>query len=592
MKRLAILAVIAVGLAGLAALAVPLVVSPDLIKQRIAERISAATERAVTLTGEPSLSIYPHLAVTIDHLTIANPKGMGDDPFVVADEVTARLRLLPLLIGRVELDALELVRPRVHLITDGDGRSNWKTADNENNRGPAIAELALGRLQVADGTVVYDDTAAKHHEELTEVDLDLTWASAASAASGSGRLKWRGETIEFNGSAANPLDLLVGKGSAVRLAIASTPLRVSFNGKALGLAGADFEGDASVSTPSLRKVVAWLGTAMGNGSILGPASIEGKLSWHGSGLSFSKASLSLDGNEAQGVASIDFSGGRPSVQGTFATAKLDLSPYFEAVRADVSAKGPWPFAATRLPIADLVNCDLRLSVSEVLIGSVRLTALGATGTIKDGAVTVNIGQAKVYGGQLDATIVSKMEGDRLATHVKASIDGALAQAPLKDLMDIGSLSGKAKASIAIDGRGATWGELVHSIAGGASITIADGTLTGISMKEIAARMIDPLAEPMPPGDGSVAFGKLAATVAIANSILSTSDLTLEGQDYSVALSGRGSLVTGSVEANATLAMKAGDGKTIPLSVTGTWRAPLIGPRQLTLKGGDPGQPRG
>jgi AsmA protein len=592
MKRIAILAVVAVGLAGLAALAVPFVISPDLIKQRIAERISAATERNVTLAGEPSLSIYPHLAVTIDGLTIANPKGMGDDPFLVADEVTARLRLLPLLTGRVELDAFELVRPRLHLITDGDGRSNWKMAGDDAERGPAIAELALGRLQVADGTVVYDDLAAKRHEELSEVDLDLTWASATSATSGNGSLKWRGEAIEFNGSVANPLDLFAGKGSSVRLAIASTSLRVSFNGKALGLDGADFEGDASVSTPSLRKVVAWLGTPMGNGSILGPASIAGRLSWHGSGLSFSKASFSLDGNEAQGVASIDFGGARPAIQGTIAAAKLDLSPYFEAARADASANGPWPFAATRLPIADMVDCDVRLSVSEVLIGSVRLMALGATGTIKDGTVTVNIGQAKVYGGQLSATVATRMEGDRLAAHVKATIDGALAQAPLKDLMDIGSLSGKARASIDINGGGATWGELVHSIAGNASIAIADGTLTGIDMKEIAARMVDPLAEPMPPGDGSSAFSKLAGTVAIANSILSTGDLTLEGQDYSVALSGRGSLISGSIEANATLAMNAGAGKTIPLAVTGTWRAPLIGPRQLTLRGGDPGQPRG
>ena len=311
---------------------------------------------------------------------------------------------------------------------------------------------------------------------MTEVDLDLTWASAASAASGNGKLQWRGETIEFNGSVASPLDLFAGKGSSVRFAIASTPLRVSFNGKALGLDGADFEGDASVSTPSLRKVVAWLGTPLGNGSILGPASIEGKLSWHGSGLSFSKASFSLDGNEAQGVASIDFGGARPAIQGTFAAAKLDLSPYFEAVRADMSANGPWPFAATRLPIADLVDCDLRLSVSEVLIGSVRLTGFGATGTIKDGAVTVNIGQAKVYGGKLGATIATRMDGDRLAAHVKATIDGALAQAPLKDLLDIGALSGKAHASIDINGGGATWGELVHSIAGNASIAIADGTL--------------------------------------------------------------------------------------------------------------------
>ncbi len=593
MKRIAILAVIAVGLAGLAALAVPLVVSPDLIKQRIAERISAATGRDVTLAGEASLSIYPHLAVTIDGLTIANPKGMSDDPFVVADKVTARLRLLPLLIGRMELDAFELVQPRVHLITEADGRANWAMARTDaGNGGPAIADLALGRLQIDNGTVVYDDLAGKRHEELTAVDLGLTWASAASAANGNGKLQWRGETIEFNGSVASPLDLFAGKGSSLRFAIASTPLRLSFNGKALGLDGADFEGDASVSTPSLRKVVSWLGTPLGNGSILGPASIEGQLSWHGSGLSFSKAAFSLDGNDARGAVSIDFGGARPAIQGTIAADKLDLSPYFEAARADVSAAGPWPFAATRLPIANLADCDLRLSVSEVLIGGVRLTAFGATGTIKDGAVSVNIGEAKAYGGNLGAIIGAQMAGNRLITHVKATIDGALAQAPLKELLDIDTVSGKANASIDIDGGGATWGELVHSLVGGASITIADGTLGGIDMKEIAARMTDPLAEPMPPGNGSAPFSRLAGKLAIANSVLSTSDLTVAGQDYAVALNGRGSLITGSVEANATLTMKAGSGKTIPLAVTGTWRAPLIGPRQLTLKGGDAGQPRG
>ncbi len=592
MKRIAILAVIAVGLAGLVTLAVQLLVSPDSIKQRIAEQISAATGRAVTLAGEPSLSIYPHLAVTVDRLTIANPKGMGDDPFMVADEVTTRLSLLPLLTGRMAFEAFELVRPRVHLIADGDGRVNWKVARDDGEGWPVMAEFALGRLQIVDGTVVYDEAADKRHEELNAVNLDVTWASATSAASGNGKLQWRGEAVEFNGSVVNPLDLFAGKGSPVRFAIASTPLRISFNGTAVGLGAADFEGDASVSTPSLRKVVSWLGMPLGNGSTLGPASIEGKLSWHGSQLSFSKATFNLDGNDAQGVASIDLGGPRPAVQGTFAAAKLDLSPYFEAVRADVSANGPWPFAPTRLPLADLINIDLRLSVSEVLIGSMRMTGCGATGTIKDGAVAVNIGEATVFGGKLGATITAKMDGDSLAAQIKATVDGALVQAPLKELLDIGVLSGKAHATIDMNGSGTTWGQLVHSIAGNAAVTIADGTLDGIDLKQIAARMIDPLSEPMPPGNGSAPFDKLEASIAIANSILSTGDLTLAGQGYSVALDGRGSLVTGSVEASATLAMTAGAGKTIPLAVTGTWRAPLIGPRQLTLNGDDGGQPRG
>ena len=592
MKRIAILAVIAVGLVGLGALAVPLLVSPDLIKQRIAERISAATGRQVTLAGEPNLSIYPHLAVTIDRLTIANPQGMGDDPFLVADEVTTRLHLLPLLTGRVALDTFELVRPRVHLISDGNGRANWQMAAGDGQGGPAIGDLALGQVRIDDGTVVYDDLADKRHEELDAVNLDIAWAAPDAAASGNGKLAWRGETVEFNGSVASPRDLFAGKGSQVRFAIASTPLRVSFNGKALGVDGANLEGEASVSTPSLRTVVALLGAPLGNGPILGPASIAGKLAWHGSGLSFTEATFSLDGNDAKGAASIDFSGARPAVQGTIAAAKLDLSPYFEAVRADAGANGPWPFAATRLPVADLADCDIRISASEVLIGGVRMTGFGATGIVKDGVVTVNIGEAQVYGGKLGATIAAKMDGDRLVGHVKATIDGALAQAPLKDLLAVEALSGKANASIDVNAGGASWGALLHSLAGDASIAIADGTLSGIDIKAIAARMVDPLAEPMPPGGGSALFGKLAATLSIANSVVSTGDLTVDGQDYAVALNGRGSLITGSVEANATLTMTAGAGATIPLTITGTWASPLIGPRQLTLREDGAELPRG
>ena len=592
MKRIAIPAVIAVGLAGIAALAVPLLVSPDLLKQRVAEGISTATGRTVTLAGAASLSIYPHLAITIDGLTIANPKGMGDDPFVVADKVTTRIRLLPLLTGRMELAAFELMRPRVHLITQGDGRSNWEVARNNAVGGPATTNPALGRLQIDKGTVIYDDLTDKRHEELSDVDLDLDWNTAESSGSGNGKLQWRGEAVEFNGAIANLVDFFAGRGSGVRFAIASTPLRISFNGSVLGLGRADLEGDATVSTPSLRKVVAWLGTPLGNGSILGPASVEGRLSWHKTDVSFSKASFSLDGNQAQGVVSVKFGGARTAVQGTFAAAKLDLSPYFEAAGADLSANGPWPFVATRLPLANLADCDLRLSANEALIGTVRLTGFGATGTIKDGAVAVNIGQAQVYGGKLDATVVARMDGGRLITHVRAAIDGALVQGPLKELLNIEVLSGKANASIDVNGSGATWGELALSAAGGVAITVADGTLAGIDMKEIAARMSDPLAEPMPPSEGSVPFDKLAGTLVIANSILSTGDLTLDGQDYTAALDGRGSLLTGLVEANATLATKADPGRTIPLAVTGTWRAPLIGPRQVSLQESGAAQPRG
>jgi AsmA protein len=593
MKRIAVLAVIAVGCVALIAVAVPLLVSPSLIKQRIADRISAATGRTVTISGEPTVSIYPHLAVTIGGLTIAGPKGSGDDPFVVADQVTTHIRVWPLLTGRIDLTSFHLSRPTIHLITDSKGRPNWLPEHGGKDGVPAAASLSLGRIEIADGTVVYDDAEDKRHEEFDKVGLDLTWSTPASSATGSGRFQWRGEPVEFNGTVVNLLDLLSGRGSTVRFAVASTPLRLSFNGAMISLTGADLVGDAQVSTPSLRRVVEWLGTPLGNGSILGPASVQGKLSWRGSVLSLANAAFSLDGNDAQGVASVDFSGPRPALHGTIAASKLDLSPYVEAAVADIGAKGPWPFTPTRLPLANLIDCDLRLSASDVLIGAVRMAGLGATGSIRDGVVAVDIGEADVYGGKLSAKIDARTVDNNLTAHVKATIRGALAQAPLKDLLNVGSLSGKADATIDIGASGATWGALAQSTAGEASLAVAEGAINGVDLGKIARRMIDPLADPMPPGGGEEPFDRLSATVLIANGILSTKDLAVTGQDYDVALAGRGSLVTGSLDANATLVMKTGSAATVPLTISGTWRAPLIGPRQLTLQDGTGGaRPRG
>ncbi len=583
MKRIAVLAVIAVGLAGLAVLAVPFLVSPDLLKARIADQISGAAGRPVRIGGEPSLSIYPHLAVSVGGLSIANPAGMGEEPFAAAETVTARLRVLPLFLGRIEFDAFVFVRPRFHLVADAEGRTNWRMP--QGNDGAAhVASLALGRLQIVDGTIIYDDTAGHRHEEMTAVTVDLTWPSADDTAMGNGSLQWRGETVEFNGSVAKPVDLIAGAGSGVRFAIASTSLRVSFNGKAFGADDYHLEGDASVNTPSLRKVIAWLGTPMGTGSILGPASIEGKLSWLGSSMSFYKASLGLDGNEAQGVLALDFGGPRPVIQGTFAAAKLDLSPYMEAMLADMSADGPWPFAATRLPIANVLDCDLRFSAGELLVGAVRIDGLAATTTIKDGFLTANIGQARFYGGGLDARVTASMRDKTLLGGIRAQLTSVPALGPLKDLMEISALTGTANLSININGSGATWGELARSVYGSGTMSVANGTVTGIDLAKVATQMADPLAEPMEGGLGSTAFKRLTGTVNIASNVLTTDDLLIEGESYDVALNGRGSLLTGSLEAKAKLTVKKdGGGAPIPLAITGTVRKPLIAPDQTTLR---------
>jgi AsmA protein len=576
MRRIARLTVVVVvfGVAVLVAAVVPNLVSSDYFKQRIADRIAELTGRAVTLNGDSSLSIYPHLAVSVGDLTIANREGMGDDPFIAADTVTTRLRVLPLLIGRVELDEFDLSQPRIHLVVDEKGDTNWRVPQSEVTAAAAPPPTAAGagRIVLTNGTIIYDDLASDRHEEMTNVDLDLSWPQA-EGLSGTGTLQWRGETIEFSGAVAKPSELAAGDPSPVRFAIGSTPLRVSFNGTLSGLDNHRFQGEASLTTSSLRRTIEWLGTPMGSGAILGAASIKGDIDWLNSTMSFTNATVELDGNSAEGSLSARFGNGWPAVRATLSTAKLDLSPYVEAMRADLVADGPVLIAPTRLPIAEGVDVALDMSAQQVLIGTLRIGPARLAASTKDGKASLKIEEAQFYGGRLEGDVIAAMDGETLSASAHANLAAVPARAALSDLADISALGGTGAAVIDVNGRGQNWGEFAQSINGTVMIALADGSLSGVDVNALAALATHPAIVPLGVGEASTGFTSMAGTLSIGGGTLETDDLVAEGKDYRVSVSGWGSLVSGIVNATATLATAGNDPREVPLRIGGTWWAP-------------------
>lgn len=592
MKRIAVAAVSIVALLAILVAATPYVIPGAFLRDLVASQISAWTGRTVTVGGEPHLSVYPDLAITVDNVMVANPDGTGEEAFVTADGVRASVRILPLLIGRAEFDEFDLIRPRIRLVVAKDGTTNWliaagaiaeqvaraarsrddAAAGEDNGNGIAATDMQIGRVRITDGIVLYDDLASDHREELTDLDLDVEWPSILASARGSGSLSWRGERVEFTGVAADPVALVAGGASPIRFAVAATILRASFAGEASTAGSFHLDGRASVSTPSLRRAIEWTGTPMGPGAILGAASIDGAARWAGRAISFETATVELDGNRAEGALSFVLTDTRPAVEGTIASERLDLTPYVEAARGSATAEGSWVIAPVGLAFADALDADVRVTAGQVLIGATRLGNVEAGVTVKDGAIGVDIATGQLYGGSLVARVGAGMVGDALVAGADAEISGVPARVALADLAGIDSIDGTAAVSLSVQTRGATWGELARGLAGTGAVSVTRGTLTGLDITAIAETMADPLAEPLDAVAGSTAFSRLATTLTIGNGGLSTEDLTMSGSGYSLALAGKGSLISGLIEAKATLASRFGD---IPLDITGRWRVPLI-----------------
>src|SRR5690606_9889490 len=96
---------------------------PNEHKDWIAERFRESTGRELVLGGELGLSWYPWLGLSVQDLRIGNAEGFGEDPFLSASSAVLRVRLMPILQGRYEIDTVRLYGAHVNLEVDETGRT-------------------------------------------------------------------------------------------------------------------------------------------------------------------------------------------------------------------------------------------------------------------------------------------------------------------------------------------------------------------------------------------------------------------------------------------------------------------------------------
>lgn len=172
MRKLGLVAGIVVGLVVVAALVLPYFLF-DAETQRgiIASRLEAALGRKVTL-GKVRLGLLPP-ALHLYDPEIAERLGFPGTAFSTAEGMQARVRLLPLLRGRLEVPSVELDEPTVHLVKNRRGEWNFATLGQTKGRSkgqskgrskgkPKRSEapsppLEIDELRIRNGTLTVTD---------------------------------------------------------------------------------------------------------------------------------------------------------------------------------------------------------------------------------------------------------------------------------------------------------------------------------------------------------------------------------------------------------------------------------------------------
>ena len=164
MRKLWLVLGIGVGLVVVAALVLPYFLF-DAETQRglIASRLEAALGRKVTL-GKVRLGLLPP-ALHLYDPEIAERLGFPGTAFSTAEGMQARVRLWPLLRGRLEVPSVELDEPTVHLVKNRRGEWNFATLGQTKGRSKgkpktpdaAAPPLEIDELRIRNGTLTVTD---------------------------------------------------------------------------------------------------------------------------------------------------------------------------------------------------------------------------------------------------------------------------------------------------------------------------------------------------------------------------------------------------------------------------------------------------
>jgi AsmA protein len=461
----------------------------DTLKRRVGEQIAAWTGRDVSLRGAPEIRFFPRLTVTLKDVQVAGPPAMKDASLVSMDRLTGTIRLLPLMIGRVEIGSFTMVHPVIHLVRDDRGARNWRF-----DSGAAALQLAfagdvpLGRFLLKNGTILYENRQQHLSERFDSVNVNVEWESVRQPISISGGGIWRGEQVAFSGSADAPFAFLNGKSTPLLMRLDSAPITIALNGSAAGVDSPRLAGALNMATPSLRGFASWLGGSIGPGSTLGPASLSGAASFDNQVLSVENAELALDGNSASGALKVTASA-KPAVTGTLAFKSLDLTPYFAGFIAALSPGKEWKSVSVETGWIGGVSADLRLSTASVQLGSIQLGETAASVSLKKSRLEIGIAQAAFNGGALagDFTAaVSNTPGAAVSAKIHAT-DFNLASAAQEFALP-SYLSGTATAAADVTSTGRNLSDFLKNLNGTAHITLTNASVPLFGIAETATAL--------------------------------------------------------------------------------------------------------
>lgn len=419
----------------------------------------------------------------------------------------------------------------------------------------ALSDLNFESLSVRRSTLVLKGEDGRI-ETIGELNAEITAKRKVSLVA-KGSLAVKGHRLGIDATLGIGDKRANAKSQPLRVSLRGPMLEASFEGRLATAEPAVLQGQGEATVRNLRDTARWLGLGWPSGPGLADFKVKGPVEWGRQGVSFQRATMQMDGNEAQGALSIGFVGDRPNLTATLALQTLDLSRYVKTWRSDANRSliegvmGPGPFA---LPLVRHFDADLRISANRVRTGGTDFGQSAATLSIKGGKLLADFAEIVLD----DARGAGQLIVDTNAANPRYVVRGKFTNFDVSRLMPdaAGSvpLQGRGELVADVSATGDELSELLRSVSGKVSVHMPAGGRVGLDLRGLlAAAHKQPVSGWSQARRGATSVDSLQGRLILSEGVVYTESFSAALGDAMLTATGGGNLRSGVVDLRLSMA---------------------------------------
>lgn len=155
-----------------------LVIDINDFKPEISTAIKNRTGRNVTFNEQLKLTLFPDLSLSTGAIVLGNPDGI-QGYFMAVDDISLRLKPLPLLLKKIDADTVQIRGFKLNLITTPQGIHNWDTVftkinDSSTHSSALIAGLSLNGIDIKNAHINWDNQQTGQNIEIKNLNINTS----------------------------------------------------------------------------------------------------------------------------------------------------------------------------------------------------------------------------------------------------------------------------------------------------------------------------------------------------------------------------------------------------------------------------------